>query len=72
LWLFFFVVVHGELLQVLRLEHRIAVETAHVIDTIPPHQELRALMITTGHKKETIITILMKVVTMSRPQYAMD
>jgi len=35
---FFILVVEGrELLQVFRLEYSIAVQTAHVIHTIPPH-----------------------------------
>lgn len=66
--LFFFVVVSGELLQILRFEYRVAVQAAHVVNTIPPHQELRALMITARHKKQTITPILMKAVVMSRPR----
>jgi hypothetical protein len=66
---FFVLVVESrELLQVFRFEHGVAVETAHVVDTIPPHQELRALMITARHKKQTIILILMKVGVKSRPR----
>jgi hypothetical protein len=66
---FFVLVVEGrELLQVFRFEYGVAVETAHVVDTIPPHQELRALMITVRHKKQTIIPILMKAGVKSRPR----
>jgi hypothetical protein len=66
--LFFLVVESRELLQVFRFEYGIAVETAHVVDAIPPHQELRALMITARHKKQTIIPILMKAGVKSRPR----
>ena len=65
---FFLVVVDRELLEVFRFEYGVAVQTAHVVDTIPPHQELRALMITARHKKQTIIPILMKAGVKSRPR----
>ena len=65
--MFFVVVESGELLQVFGLEHRVAIQAAHVIHPIPPHQELRALMFTARHKKQTNNPILMKVELMSRP-----
>jgi len=64
--LFFGVVVNGNLFQILGLENLTAVQAVHVVDPIPPHQELGTFMLTAGHGKQ-IIPILVPGVCLSSP-----
>jgi len=48
---FFFFVVKRDLLQVFGLEHLIAIQTPNVIDPVPPHEKLSALVLASGHIK---------------------
>jgi hypothetical protein len=52
LFLFVGVVVGGDLFQVLGLEYVVAVQASQVLDPVLPHQKLRALMLTTGHRMQ--------------------
>ena len=63
----FLFVVGGELFEVFGLEYLVAIQATQVIDPVPPHQELRALVLTSGHRTQ-IILILMRAGTMSSPQ----
>ena len=47
--LFFGVVECWNLFQIFRFENLAAFHAMHVLDPIPPHQELSALMLTTRH-----------------------
>jgi hypothetical protein len=47
----FFVVVDGDLLQILGFENLVAVDATQVIDPIPPHQKLRAVVLTGRHTR---------------------
>jgi hypothetical protein len=48
---FLFVVVDGDLLQILGFENLVAFDATQVIDPIPPHQELSALVLTGRHTR---------------------
>jgi hypothetical protein len=49
--LFFFVVVDGDLLQILGLENLVTLHATQVVDPIPPHQKLRTLVLTDRHTR---------------------
>lgn len=51
MWLFLGLVVRGDLLQVVGLKDLVAIQAAHVLDSIAAHQELRALVFTARHTK---------------------
>src|SRR5579863_4987735 len=48
---YLFVVVDGDLLQILGFENLVAFEATQVIDPIPPHQKLRAVVLTGRHTR---------------------
>ena len=60
------IVVDGYLLQIVSLEDLVTIQTTHIIDPIPAHQEFCARMFTTRHRKPNI-PILMMAVTLSSP-----
>jgi len=51
---FFGVVECRNLFQIFRFENLAAFHAMHVLDSIPPHQELSALMLTAGHGKQIL------------------
>jgi hypothetical protein len=62
----FLFVVGGELFEVFGLEHLVAIQATQVVDPVPPHQEFRALVLTSGHRTQ-ITPILMRAVMLSSP-----
>ena len=63
---FFGVVECRNLFQIFGFENLAAFHAMHVVDPIPPHQELSALMLTAGHGKQ-IKPILVAGVSLSSP-----
>ena len=64
---FFGVVEYRNLFQIFGFKNLAAFHAMHVLDPIPPHQELSALMLTAGHGKQIIIPILVAGVSLSSP-----
>jgi hypothetical protein len=62
----FVVIVNGDLFQVVGFEHVIAIHASQIFDPVSPHQEFRALVLTTRHRTQ-IILILMMPPTLSSP-----
>ena len=50
----FLVLIQGNLFEVLGFEDLIAVHTSQIVDPVPPHQELRALVFTARHRMQII------------------
>ena len=63
---FLFIVVDGNLFEVVGFENLIAVEAPQVIDPVTPHQEFRALVLTSWHRTQ-IIPILRRSRNLSSP-----
>src|SRR5580658_2776638 len=62
----FFLVIHGDLLQVFSFEDLIAVHASQVVDSVAAHQEFSPIMFTARHRKQNI-PILMNALSLSSP-----